>query len=230
MNEETSKAPTPAYIPYKTFYKFINGLQSTIVPNQIDKSIMLRMSGGDQSAMLGALKFLQLIDKTGKPSLELKQLIESNEDKRGPLLRAVLVRAYHFLFSGAINVEDTTTSQVQEAFHLQGVTGSTIVKCIAFFLSAAKAAGIQVSPHVKTPTMWRNTIKRPASSTMDFRNLDAGDETDELPPGTKKLKLPLPGKPDVVLLLPKSFSQEDWTFLKPILEAYISRMFEESAS
>lgn len=227
MNEKDTKAKTPAYAPFKTFSNFINGLQENGMPAQIDRGIMSGMSGSAQSAVTGTLEFLRLVDESGVPTKELHQLVETKEDNRGPLLRTVLERSYPFLFSSAIDLKRATTKQIEEAFRSQGVTGSTIVKCIAFFLAAAKAAGIPISPYVKTPPLVRTTTKRAATQTSQMGGVDDQTGEYEAPPGMRPLKLPLVGKQDVVLLLPDDFSEEDWKFLKPILEAYIARMFNE---
>ena len=230
MNEDKTKPLSPAYIPFKTFINFINGLRDVGVPTQIDKSIMRGMSGGAQSAMMKALEFLRLVESDGKPTKELTQLIESEDNNRRPLLQAVLERAYPFLFSNSINLKRTTGAQVEETFRAQGVSGSTVVKCMAFFLTAAKAAGIEVSQHVKTPKIVRNVGRRQSSSSSASSDKEPDLPTQELPSGMQQLRLPLPGKPDVVLLVPEGFSQKDWAFLKPILEAYISRMFAGGAA
>lgn len=227
MNDKDTKSKPPAYVPYKTFSNFINGLNENGMPAQIDRSIMGGMSGSAQSSIIGSLEFLRLVTSTGEPTKELHQLVESKEDERGPLLRPVLERSYPFLFSGAIDLKRATTKQIEEAFRSQGVTGSTVVKGIAFFLAAAKAAGIQISPHVKTPTLARSTPKRSGATASQSGNSDTPPDDYEVPPGMRPLKLPLLGKQDVVLLLPEDFDEEDWKFLKPILEAYITRMFNE---
>lgn len=227
MNDKAAKANTPAYVPYKTFSNFINGLQENGVPSQINRSIMGDKSGSAQSAIIGTLEFLRLVTETGEPTKELQQLVESKEDNRGPLLRSVIEQAYPFLFSGAIDLKRATTKQVEEAFRSQGVTGSTIVKCIGFFLAAAKAAGIQVSPYVKTPSLARLVTKRSTPPAAQTVAIDSQPDDYEPPAGMRPLKLPLVGKQDVVLLLPEDFNEEDWKFLKPILEAYIARMFKE---
>jgi len=227
MGEQEGKLKIPAYISYKTFCNFISGLRESGVPAQIDKSMMSAMSGSAQSAMLGSLEFLKLIDSKGKPAPELQQLVDSSDNDRGPLLRTVLEGSYHFLFLGTIDLKRATTKQVEEAFRSQGISGSTIVKCIAFFLAAAKDAGIQISSHVKTPPLIRSPGgKRSAQgSTEDRPELE--DEQEEELTNTRRLKLPLLGKRDVVLIVPADFNAEDWKFLKPIFELYMDRMLKE---
>lgn len=230
MNDKDAKTMTPAYVPYKTFTNFINSLKENGTPSQINRGIMGGMSGSAQSAIIGTLEFLRFVTETGEPTKELQQLVESKEDNRAPILRSVLERSYPFLFSSAIDIKRTTTKQIEEAFRTQGVTGSTIVKCIGFFLAAAKAAGIQISPYVKTPTLTRTVTKRASTPAGQTGSTDNQTDDYEPPAGMRPLKLPLVGKQDVILLLPENFNEEDWKFLKPILEAYIARMFKEGTT
>jgi hypothetical protein len=229
MAEPDSKPKIPAYISHKPFTKFINDLELVGLPNQIDKSMMQKMSGSGQSALLGSLEFLRLIDSKGIPTESFHQLIDAKGDSRKAILRSVIEGAYPFLFGGGLDLKRATTKQVEEAFRDQGISGSTVVKCIAFFLAAAKEAGIAVSPLVKTPTLARPAGRRTASSgAQDARSDDPaddddGDVEDET---TVRLKLPLLGKRDVVLLLPADFNDEDWTFLKPIFESYMDQLLK----
>jgi hypothetical protein len=230
MGDLDTKPKIPAYVSYKTFYNFLNGLRESGVPAQIDKSMMTAMSGSGQSAMIGSLEFLKLIDSNGQPAPELQQLVDSEENNRGAILRSVLEGSYPFLFGGTIDLKRATTKQVEEAFRSQGISGSTVVKCIAFFLAAAKTAGIQVSPHVKTPALVRNPVKRGGQGGLpDDRGADVdADEDDDGDAGTtRRLKLPLLGKPDVTLIVPADFNADDWKFLKPIFELYMERMLKD---
>lgn len=230
MTESESKRPTPAYVSYKTFTNFINSLQESGVPSQIDRSMLKGMSGSAQSAILGSLEYLNLISKTGNVLPKFHQLIDAEEKERAAILRAIVEASYPFLFSGSIDLKRATTKQVEDEFRKNGVSGSTVVKCIAFFLSAAKAAGVAVSPHVKTPTVMRTpSTKRVSGAAANSGASEEDDEEQEVetPPGTQRLKLPLVGKQDVVVLLPADFNKEDWTFLKPIFEAYIVRLIKD---
>lgn len=231
MAENDTKAKIPAYISYKTFTNFINGLRESGVPNQIDKSMMSGMSGSGQSAMIGSLDFLKLVDAKGAPAPELQQLVDADDKTRPSVLRSVLERSYHFLFAGTIDLKRATTKQVEDAFRGQGISGSTIVKCIAFFLAAAKDAGVQISSHVKTPALVRNATKRPTGvgGSDNRQDLPDEEEFDTDAGATRSLKLPLLGKRDVTLIVPDDFNSEDWKFLKPIFEMYMDRMIAEKA-
>lgn len=231
MEDKTQTRGTPAYAPTKTFYNLFNSLKESGAPSQIDRSVLKSMSGSDQSAILGSLKYLKLINEQGVPSKTFLQLIDSDEKQRQALMRDVLTEAYSFLFSGSIDLKRATTKQVEEAFREQGASGSTIVKCIAFFLAAAKDAGIVVSPHVKTPAPVRSNPPKPRNNgTPPASPRDALPSREEKPPADmKQIKIQLMDKPDVVITVPASFDATDWAFLEPILQAYMTRMFKGGA-
>jgi hypothetical protein len=93
-------------------------------------------------------------------------------------LRRILETAYPSLFNGSINLKTTTTNEVQEVVRQQGVSGSTVAKVIAFFLSAAKDAGVEVSKYVRTPPLSDVGVKK-RSSTTRFVVPSVDDDEDE---------------------------------------------------
>jgi hypothetical protein len=230
MADADTKPKIPAYVSHKTFTKFISDLESTGLPNQIDKSIMQNMSGSGQSAMIGSLEFLKLIDSKGIPTKALHQLIDVAGEDRVITLRSVLEGAYPFLFTGGLDLKRATTKQMEEAFRNQGISGSTVIKCISFFLAAAKEAGVAVSPHIKTPPLVRTAPRRTATPAPQGERSDEGgdeDGADGDDESTLRLKLPLLGKRDVVLTLPADFNEDDWKFLKPIFESYMDQLLKQ---
>lgn len=161
MAEQASRNPAPVYVSYKAFIRFINGLRDGNLPSRIDRSILGGMSGSGQSSLLGGLEFLGLIDAGGKPLPALEELVTLSGTHYNAKLKELLTTSYGFLFDG-IDLKRATGSQVHEAFRKQNVQGSTAIKAIAFFLAAAKDAGIEISKHVKPPvtTASRRTVQR----------------------------------------------------------------------
>jgi hypothetical protein len=177
MAEQNSKIATPAYVSYKAFVKFINGLRDHL-PSRIDRSILAGMSGSGQSALIGSLEFLGLIDQGGKPQPALEDLIALNGAQYNAKLKELLTASYGFLFDG-IDLKRATGSQVHEAFKKKNVQGSTAIKAIAFFLAAAKDAGIEVSKHVKPPGAIRSPTQRRAGQRGGRLNEEDGEEEEE---------------------------------------------------
>ena len=163
---ENEKKLSPPYVVFSSFKSFINGLGETAVPTRIDKSVMSNYSGSTIYSLLPALTWFGLIDSNGIPSEKLKELANSDEIGFSRLLGELMREKYVFLFSNGIDLKNASGGQVQEAFKSQDVSASTITKCMVFFLAAAKEAGIEVSPHVKAPTVKRKSRAKKAKKRL----------------------------------------------------------------
>jgi hypothetical protein len=73
MLSSSSKKLSPPYVSYRTFLNFVEGLQQTM-PARIDRSYWGdRFSGSTGTQLVSALRFLDLIDVNGFPTLKLRQ-------------------------------------------------------------------------------------------------------------------------------------------------------------
>jgi hypothetical protein len=154
-----AQKPLPPYIAHKTFTNFINGLTQGI-PSRIDKSIMRSLAGSTQGQLMATLRYFELIDADGKPQPSLKALVESEPGERKPLMAELVKRSYDFVFSSDLNLQTATTSQVEELFTAEGVTGETRRKSFSFFLALCKDVVIQLSSHIKAPKGVPGTRRR----------------------------------------------------------------------
>ncbi|MGA8571511.1 MAG: DUF5343 domain-containing protein [Desulfobaccales bacterium] len=143
-----TKKLIPPYVPYRTFSNFLDSLKRGI-PQRIDRSLMGSTSGGLQRQIMQALEYLDLITDTGTPTEKLENLVHSEGPEKQEALKRVLESGYSFLFKDGIQLDRATASQFRERFEKTGATGETLRKCMYFFLTAAKAAEIGLSPHIK---------------------------------------------------------------------------------
>lgn len=182
MIKETKKGETPPYIAFSTFLSFIKGLQKAGVPSRIDKSLLRNMSGGNQSALLAALKWFDLIDDVGMHGEPLESLVSAG-DEAGAVLSEMLPVAYTFMRDGSIQLDRATGSQVEEKFRAYGLTGSTIVKAMAFFISACKEAEVPLSAHIKLPKVVRASgvgkAKKGRQQAAEYSDGESGGESVE---------------------------------------------------
>ncbi len=146
--KEATKKLLPPYVPYRTFTNFLDSLKRGI-PQRIDRSLMGSTSGSLQRQIMQALEYLNLITDTGTPTEKLELLVHSEGPKRQEALKEILASSYSFLFKDGIQLDRATASQFRERFEKTGATGDTLRKCMAFFLTTAKAADIGLSPHIK---------------------------------------------------------------------------------
>ena len=180
MGEIETKKMLPPYVSYKAFTRFINGMRDGHLPSQVDRGVLSGMSGSGQSTMLNGLQSLGLIDNGGRPTKQLQQLVTAapGSTEYKAQLRHILEQTYPFLFNGSINLKTTTTHEVQRSVREQGVSGSTVAKVIAFFLSAAKDADVGISKYVRTPSISDVGVKKraPAATRGSSGEEDEGEE------------------------------------------------------
>jgi Family of unknown function (DUF5343) len=146
MSIDTESTPQrqPPYLPWATFENTLDRWRQETLPARIDRTTLRGQAGGTQSQFLRALTFLGLIDAQGHPTPILDALVRNTDDR--PRILAGLVReAYPEAMALSQNA---SPGQLEEAFEqAYNVAGETRRKAIAFYLSAARAAEIQLSPH-----------------------------------------------------------------------------------
>lgn len=150
MKDETKEAVlVPPYVSFATFSNFLKNLGQH-VPGRIDKSVMSNLAGGVQLQVLQALKYLKLINPDGTPTDKLAPLVTSEGADHQKALRSVLTAAYPFMSDGKFKLETASPKMLDDEF-AKLATGDTVRKCVTFFIPAATAAGITISPHIKLP-------------------------------------------------------------------------------
>src|SRR2546425_8289517 len=144
----SASTPVPPYVPYRSFRNFIESLKQGIRA-RIDRSVMASMSGALQSQLTSCLRYLELITSGSHPTPALPRLVNSEGPERAKILRDIITKAYPFLFLH-FDLKTATPRMLEEQFANAGASGGTIDKCVNFFLAAAKEAGVELSPHLKS--------------------------------------------------------------------------------
>mgnify|MGYP003700791891 CR=1 FL=1 len=210
--EEQTKSHTPPYTTYQSFRNLMDDLREEGLPSHITRSVV-KGSNSAKSTMTASLKALGLIKEDTTPTRDLEEL--TNPQTNFPVVLERIIRQnYPFLFDGSIDLSNTTTEIITKKFQDEGAGGSTVSKCIAFFLAAAKEAEIDVSSRVKaparqsTPRKKKPAKQRDASSTQERSNVPppppnaAPDDMDEITIPLRELK-------DGRIYFPKGLSQEE---------------------
>lgn len=179
---------------------------------------MTNLSGAVQSALIAACRWLGLIDENGIPTQKLHTLVDSSDEEYPDALRSVLEESYSFLNEG-FDLKNATGGQVAEVFRERfGSTGSTVTKCMNFFIKAAKEAGIQVSPHVKPPKINKGSGRASKKKAAAKRSNDQGaapanqDAGEKPPKGMVKIPVPLHGMEDGQIWFQENMSAEQWSY------------------
>jgi len=147
--ETQDRRPAPPYLSFTTLNNFIDGL-AVHMPTRIDKSLMKSMSGASQAALVSALDYLGLRTSDDKPSADLVKLAGVAAADRGPLWKVLITAKYPFLFEGDFDLKRATQGELDERFRSLDISGETIRKCVAFFVAAAQASGIEISPRFRS--------------------------------------------------------------------------------
>ena len=140
--------PVVPYVPFKTFVTALDAFEAGL-PNQLDRSVWPSYSGAIQGQLLGAFRFLGLMDEGNCPTPALGELV-SKRGARRELLRGLIERHYRTLV--ALDLTRTSPRQLDEAMHQYGLSGATHKKAISFFLQAAQFAGLPISVLLKAKT------------------------------------------------------------------------------
>ena len=167
--DNENKQPTLPYGSYPAFKAFIAHLHDTVVTDQIDNTMMPHsMSGGVRAAVISALKSLELIDAQGNTSQKLKDLVDAYDAKGWPdALKKYVLSAYTGI-TGDIDLKSVTRKQVDDLF--VNTSPQMKDKCIRFFLTANKEAGIDYSPHLKI----RRRLPKKRSDEIPQKNAASG--------------------------------------------------------
>lgn len=202
--ETQPKNPAPPYMSYRGLTNLTQNWKVHL-PMRIDRSVLGTYSGGAQSAIMSALRYLRLINAEGEPTDVLNQLVKSDGAERQRLIRLILKAAYPMMFESGFDITKATPAMINERFARTGATGDTLSKCLSFFAAMAKDAGIQLTPHLKTRQRRATNGKRtpkPGGPTPPSPKPDAEDFVALV--GYERL--PIPGVPNAYIQYPSNIT------------------------
>lgn len=145
----SGKFPTPPYIAYKTLQTLLGDLKVHGLPPQIDRSVLTRFSGGVQGQVMIALRVLGLVDDKNVPTQKLVNLVEAHgTDRYQTVIRSLVEETYPYVLN--IDLASATPSMFTKTFsEATGAGEESLRKCRAFFLSAARDAGITIGTRIE---------------------------------------------------------------------------------
>lgn len=221
--ENGERQPLPPYVSYRTFDGVIQKFKESVLPNTVDTSVLSSYAGSVARQIITALKYLNLINETGKPTekmIRLHKVYDTPEWQQE--LSDIMFDAYHPVI-GDLNLDAATPAELDAKFKAVGAEGEVLDKCVGFFVSSMKAAGRELSPHIvnrprKRPEK-RGRPKKPEQNVEveDIRSHVEGSG------GSVKFSFPIPAKPSATLFLPSDLTVEDWTMVDAMMRAYIDR-------
>ncbi|MDO3382010.1 DUF5343 domain-containing protein [Gilvimarinus algae] len=214
QTEKTDKKSPPPYVTYRSFFNFINGLRENGMPTHITRSTLPGSNSG-KATMAASLRAMGLVVSDDLPTELMKQLTDPNTNY-SEVLNEVLIGTYDFLSDPDFDIKNTTTDKVVEKIKLAGASGSTVTKCMAFFLSACSDANIEVSQYVKAPTPTRNSNGRRKAANKPKQAAEnatkpqptAGHQED-IPEGMERITVPLRGMEDGIIFFPAELEENE---------------------
>lgn len=227
------KPASPAYTSYRPLILWLNGFREAgHVPMRVDKSHLPKASGSVQAGHIYALRYLKLVDDAGKPLPLFEKFVMTTDDQRSALLAQMLRDSYRFLFEDPeFDLARASSRMLEEKFRALDIKGSTLLRAIAFFLAAAKDAGIKLAPGLKAPSAPPRTNDRKQAVASRKENDAASGESDSDDDdsetagaaGSLKFEIPIPVNRKVKISIPADFDEADWTLLQTMFNAYVAR-------
>lgn len=147
------KKQLPPYVSYRTFWNFLEGMNHNI-PARIDRSYWGdRFSGSSGTQLMAALRFLDLTDGNGYPTIKMRGIIGTRGTDRSMMVKQIVQSAYGFIFDGHLDPQTATYAQLEEAFHVHYQLASDVArKCIKFFIGIAGEGSIPLSSFITSKT------------------------------------------------------------------------------
>lgn len=142
---EEHQRPAAPYLPWKTFLHSLEVFTEGIPP-RISRGVW-RQSGLVQGQIMGAYRFLGLIDENDKPTAVLDLLRDLDSSDRPAAMKDVIAASYPDIMLH--DLKTMTFDILNELIEKYNVSGSTKKKAITFFLQAAKYAGLPLSTFIQ---------------------------------------------------------------------------------
>ena len=233
MNAKNNQ-PTFPYVPYPSFKAFISYLHDTALPEQIDHTMMpSSFSGGTRAAVMSALKSLGLIDTQSNTTQKLKNLVTAFNSNEWPAKVEECVLSAYDGVAQDINLKLKSASRKQAEKMFEGTTAQMRNKCIRFFLSANKDAGIEYSPHLKlrkkSVTPRKRTGKTAPKRKTTFKGKNESQEkiTNYEQTPSNMFDLPLPIASGSFIRVPSDITVAQVPLVKAAVE-YLEAMAKQN--
>ncbi len=146
---DRNKKRSPPYVSYRSFLTLLEELQRGL-PSRLDRSYWGdKFSGSTGTQLMSALRFLNLIDPNGIPTVQLKDLVNSRGTPRADVMRKVTRESFTFLLDTSFDSEKATYAQLEEVFYEKYQVDRDVArKCIKFFIELSSDSGIPLSPFI----------------------------------------------------------------------------------
>jgi hypothetical protein len=235
-DNDKNSGETPPYSSFKSFGRLIGQFRESPdnLPESIQSSVLRDFSGFDKSALIGTLRWFDLIDESRRPTDALRALVGASEKEYAEQLRRLVLASY----DKVVNAEDLktiTAETLEKRFSENGrVSGTTMEKAVKFLVNACSEAGIEISRYISAP-LDRRTKQKSRKTPQKRRAKQGRDKkpaevslipasqgaSDAVQSDMLEIQIPLPGQPSGKIVLPKSMSPADWRKAKKMIHSIL---------
>ena len=211
--ERIQSAP---YVAFKTFKNFIKSLHENGLPSHIDKSVMTGLSGGVQSHLASAIRFLGLVKADLTPTEPLETLVDSyDSDHWKDNLSALIKESYADVIDG-VDLSNATPDQLDKRFGSQSAV--MIDKSVRFLLSALDDAEMEYSSHLKKRKPKAKRKSRPKQKE-DVKPSSANTSSNSVDTSSDVIEYPIPfgDSRKGVIIVPSDITTEDCEMMDLVL-------------
>jgi hypothetical protein len=210
------KYPAP-YVPFSTFETALDKLGALpTLPPRIDHTVFPSMGGIAKSQVLGAFRFLKLIDHDGIPDPALKDLAK-NKEHRKTAVRDLLKRCYPNISENDLAGASPGQLDSKLADKHYNISGETKQKARSFLIKAAEFSGLQISTLLKAKgprgPRKKKTKLTPDTAPLKFKKIDRNGKaiTEDPPSDPETIRMPIALGPDRIahVELPKDWNEKD---------------------
>jgi hypothetical protein len=194
------KYPAP-YVPFSTFETALDKLgKMPTLPPKIDHTVFTSMAGAAKTQVIGAFRYLGLIDDNGIPSTALKDLTK-NKDGRKAAIRELIEK--HYPNISAEDLAGCSPGQIDAKLGDKGynISGETKQKARTFLIKAAEFAEMPISTLLKARGPRGPRPRRPRNATPRQNNnngaqsQDTRQQNDPPPRDPTVIRMPIPLAP-----------------------------------
>lgn len=229
---ETQFVVKPPYFPWKTFNTGIAAMKVATVPHLLDGTARPKaMSGGGWRLFVSAAKFFGLVAENGTTTDSFADLVNAHGTEQWKAaVKEQLVPAYDSIVS-EVPLANGTAGQLDSAFRAKsGAENQMLSKTVRFYLHVLTEAGIDYSSRftMRRETSGGKTRKKKAAGDTKTNDVDPGktrngesEKEDKLriPNGMIVFPIPIVGKTQGMIVVPKDISPEDCAIVKIMFDA-----------
>lgn len=169
----TTRRPTPPYGPTSGMLQGLTLLQKANI-TRVDEDVLREhgVAPGNEYKVIGALRFLGLLDEQGRPTERSRQL-RTRGATFSHALQALIAQAYGRLFA-ALDLRDATKDEVYNYFVTQEGLGMEMAqKATRFLVGLCQLADMELSPALEASSRGRPSALARGGSQRPTRRASA---------------------------------------------------------